>query len=252
MMLKKLLKLILRYRTNDMMRLVFHTEDLKKHLVESLKASEQFSELFGDRYYDEKMKIMPQVFKRLIKDEVLSEFEVEDLKRIIEKRNTIAHEVQIFTRDLYVELKEYSKCNSFESEYDYFALKRLIEYKEKIRSQWKGAHVLSMRDFEFEFADKIYKNDNIKLLKRIKKLNIERSALIDRVNKELSGFDFKNYDDYPKNTENYKVNGSLSKRGVKTCRDLLLQGLSVHTVSILMDVNLDRVKYQNRKILKEK
>lgn len=249
-MLKELEKSILRYRTNEMMRLMFHTEDLRKYLVGSMKASNLFLEKSDERFFNEKSKVMPQVWKRLVNEKILSEAEVSDLKKIIDKRNTIAHEIQNFTRDLHVELKDYTKNHHFQTHYDYGALERLLEYKKKIQGQWKGIAMVSLRGVHFDFADKVYKEDNTKLLNRINRLYVKRSELINNVNRELAGIGFKSYEDHPLNEANFKANGSLSIRGSNICRSLLKQGISIYAVSILMDIGLDKVRYQERKIKK--
>ena len=246
-MFENLEKEILRYRTNEMMRILFHIEDLRKFLIESMKASNLFLDEYDSKFFNEKSRVMPQVWKRVIDDKILNKDEVDDLKYIIEKRNYIAHEIQRFTLDLHSELKQYTKNTHFQSKYDYGALERLLKYKSKLQNQWKGISAISFRNINFEFADSFYKNENLKLTKNIERLYKKRKDLISLVNKELLSFNFNNYDEHPKNPTNYNKDGNLSKRGVKTCLHLLNKGLSCYSVSILMDINLAKVKYHNRK-----
>jgi hypothetical protein len=249
-MFKNLEKAILRFRTNEMMRLLFHVEDLRKFLVNSMTASNLFLDESDDRVFNKNTKVMPQVWKRLNDDKILTKSEVDDLKKIIGKRNTIAHEVHNFTRDLHYELKEYTKKQNFQSQYDYGALVRLLKYKSRIQSQWCGISVLSFRYLHFEFADKLYKEENTKLLKRIDRLYEQRGRLVDSVNQELTKVNFDSYEEHPKNEGNYKADGSLSLRGGKACRDLLSKKFSCPAVSILMGISLDKVKYHKRKLEK--
>lgn len=249
-MFENLEKTILRYRTNEMMRILFHIEDLRKFLVDSMKSSNIFINESDHRFFNEKSKVMPQIWRRAIDDKILTKDEVEDLKNIIKKRNDIAHEIHKFTLDLHSELKQYMENSHFQTEYDYGALERLLEYKSRLQNKWQGTLVISFRSIQFDFADKFYEEENVKLNKRIDRLYKERAELITLVNKELASFTCDSYDDYPKNSANYKENGYLSTRGVKTCMDLLNKGLSCYAVSILMDISLDKVKYHNRKHVK--
>lgn len=239
-MFNNLEKTILRYRTNEMMRLLFHIEDLRKFLVGSIEASNIFLDESDERFFNKKKKVMPQVWKRILDDNILNATEIEDLKSIINKRNTIAHEVHKFTRDLHSELKEYTKTHHFESEYDYGALERLLKYKVRIESKWKGIFELSFRSLEFELADKFYKSENTYLRQKIDKLYEQRRKIVESANKELEEVVFLNYEEHPKNHRNYREDGSLSIRGGETCRGLLSKGLSCLAVSILMDIDVKK------------
>ncbi|EGR2914540.1 hypothetical protein DLH88_24900 [Vibrio parahaemolyticus] len=249
-MFNNLEKTILRYRTNEMMRLLFHIEDLRKFLVGSIEASNLFLDESDERFFNKKKKVMPQVWKRIIDDNILNTTEVEDLKSIIDKRNTIAHEVHKFTRDLHSELKEYTKTHHFEAEYDYGALERLLKYKVRIESKWKGIFELSFRSLDFELADQFYKSENTYLRHKINKLYEQRRKVIESANKELEKVSFPNYEEYPQNHRNFREDGSLSIQGGETCRGLLSKGLSCLAVSILMDIDVKRVEYQKRKLQK--
>ncbi|MBE4489925.1 hypothetical protein HJZ14_23500 [Vibrio parahaemolyticus] len=248
--MKSLEKLILKYRTNEMMRLMFHIEDLRKYLIHSMKASNLFLEESDERFFNDSDKVMRQVWKRVAADGLLTKSEIDDLKKIIDKRNTIAHEIHSFTRDLKLEFKDYLKDRHFKSKYDYMALERLLTYKNKIQSQWKDIEVLSLRSIHFEFADNTYKNENNKLSKTIDKLYVQREQLINRVTQELNQVKFDEYTELARNESNFLANGNLSPQGSKVCRDLILQGLSTYAVSILMDISLSKVNYQKRKIEK--
>ena len=159
----------------------------------------------------------------------------------------IAHEIHELTRDLHQELKDYSKASYFKSQFDYGALERLLIYKDKIHRNWQGISVVSRRCVDFEFADKFYEAENTKLSKRINKLYVQRDELVNSVNKELACVRFNSYESHPRNEKNYSSRGNLSIRGGKVCRDLLNTGLSCHAVSVLMDISLEKVRYQNRK-----
>ncbi len=84
-MFEYLEKLILKYRTNEMMRIIFHTEDLRKFLISSMKASNLTIKEHDKNYFHGKDKVMPQVWRRLINDEILTISEVEDLKKLLIK-----------------------------------------------------------------------------------------------------------------------------------------------------------------------
>ena len=246
--LNNLEKTTLRFRTNEIMRLLFHIEDMRKFLVGSIEASNLFLDESDERFFNKNTKIMPQVWKRVIDDNILTSVEVDDLKSIIDKRNTIAHEIQNFTRDLHGELKEYTKTHHFESEYDYGALNRLLEYKIRIEKKWRGVFQLSFRSLEFELADQFYKSENTKLRNRLNKLYEQRRKIAESVNRELEKINFSSYEEHPKNQNNYRSNGSLSIRGGVTCRSLLSKGVSCLAISILMDIDVKKVNYQRRKL----
>ena len=124
----------------------------------------------------------------------------------------------------------------------------MLEYKKKIQRGWKGISSVSFRCLHFDFADKMYTDENVKLLKQIDHLYSKRVELVSRVNNELAKYDFRSNDEDYISDINYRIDGSLSSHGGKTCRNLLNKGLSIHAVSLLMDIDLDRVKYQKRKI----
>ncbi|HGS4984476.1 TPA: hypothetical protein ACMDSY_004469 [Vibrio parahaemolyticus] len=249
-MLRSLEKAILKYRTNQMMRLLFHIEDLKRFLVGSMNASNLLLDESDERFFNPKSKVMRQVWGRAIKDDILTEKEVEDLKKIIEKRNVIAHDLHKFTQDLHCDLRGYCENNYKHCGYDSEALERLLVYKIKLENKWKGIIELSFDSLYFSNADDFYKKENDKLLIQIKVLSKNRASLIKRVNSELSNFKIASYETDPKNEANFKKDGSLSKRGGEVCRRLLNEGLCCDSVCILMGIDLNRVKAHQRKLLR--
>lgn len=251
-MFEKLEKAVLKFRTNEMMLILFHIEDLKKFLIGSLKASNLLLDENDEDFFHQDEKVMPQVWSRVIKQNILSETEVSDLKKIINIRNDIAHEIQKFTYDLHSELNEYGKKTHLECKYNYEALDSLRGYKDRLCSEWQkdGIISLSLRASDFKFAEKVYLEENLRLSKHIDKLSKQRLKVINSVNEELSGINFTTYEEYPQNKANYREDGVLTRRGVKTCRELLSKNLSCEAVSILMDISLRKVKYHNRSLAK--
>ncbi|QXO17005.1 hypothetical protein [Vibrio ostreae] len=252
-MLRSLEKAILKYRTNQMMRLLFHMEDLKRFLVGSMNASNLVLDESDERFFDpnsQGAKVMNKVWERAIKDDVLTEKEVEDLKEIIKQRNAIAHNLLQFTQDLHCDLRGYCEDNYKHCGYDSEALERLLGYKIKLENKWKGIRELSFDSLYFSNADDFYKKENDKLLIKIKSLSKSRNLLIKRVNSELSNFEITSYETDPKNEANFKKDGSLSKRGGEVCRRLLNEGLCCDSVCILMGIDLNKVKAHQRKLLR--
>lgn len=160
---------ILQYRSLEMTAFLFHAEDLRRFLAESIRASEQILRYEILPSEIKKGTLLEEIWKLLIKDKILTLEETEELSSLIQYRNDIAHRIG----DLVVDL---SAPNHYEGSYNYTALKTLKAYKRKIHKGILSKYVssFSMTAYFFETTELALDYELSKLAKQIDKLYAAR------------------------------------------------------------------------------
>jgi hypothetical protein len=159
-------KNILKFRALQMVLLLHQVESLRLFVISSIRATENFRR--GVQHLPEgEKRPMEKALALLVKEEVLSQPESEDLQKIIEIRNKIGHTIHELVDDISAP-KSIRKKDAI---YDYFALERFERYRTKISSGMRRKFVLSLgsREVSFEQAEATYKEELGRLQKRIER-----------------------------------------------------------------------------------
>lgn len=246
---------ILKYRAIEMVLILFYVEEMKIFTVRSIQVTDKFRIKYSkqeERLPKGTKKLYKKLWQILVDEGVLTLEEREDIEKIIDYRNDIAHSIQELVFDL--NLSSYSRnfVEFKEAKYDYGILERLKLYKEKIYKGLSGKYIfeLSMNPVLFEQAERTYQQELKRLNKKIRRLLEQRKEENNKVECEINGLDRAILDQLaPYHPENVKLNGQLTDRGIECCNSLFGMGLSNLAISYLMRlslkaVNRHKVKWQ--------
>jgi hypothetical protein len=159
-------KNILKYRALQMVLLLHQVESLRTFVIDSIRATDSLP-------HGNSTKRLPIGTKRpmekalgiLVSERVITEEESVDLQSIIELRNKIGHMVH----ELVADISAPHILRQHDLIYDYFALNRFEKYRYKIMKGMSERFILalSFRELIFEQAEAAYKQELVRLRKRI-------------------------------------------------------------------------------------
>jgi hypothetical protein len=137
-------KNILKYRAFEMLLVLFHTESLKRFVVESLKVT--------GRLKAEK-KIHKVACDILIQDGVITPSESETIEKLIDYRNDIAHRIYLLTCDLSRDGFKREAAKILGKRYDYKAVNTLKALRAKIEQGFRSRYWSSISPDQVLFED---------------------------------------------------------------------------------------------------
>lgn len=216
---------VLKLRALEMVLVLFYVENLKGFIISSVKLTKRLRKI-PDNITPEKNNEEQISFKKahelLISEGVITQEESEQLKEMIDYRNTIGHEIHRITIDIgaYANLAEYDLPNGHKiAKYNYSAVQRVQNLRKKIERKMMEksfSFELSFNTLAFDAAEQAYLKEIKRLKKKVNagidKLNIT----IETTNKIIRNIPRKVMDTiqpgHPKNT---KSNGTFSAEGAK-------------------------------------
>jgi hypothetical protein len=221
---------ILKYRAYEMVVVLFHIGDLREYVLKTIRATDKRAIPEGVK------KPYEKAWAYLVANGVITQAESDDIQRLTDYRNTIAHDIQQLTFDLSQESFVADYGEVYKVKYDDKALKRLKAYRPKIE---KGLqHMLVVLSFDhllFDAAERTFEDELARLRKKIDKKLTERKAEIERLRDEISTLTEKDYLEmglyHPRNQA---ANRQLTEIGVRVCEALFERNLSPLAVSYLM------------------
>jgi len=166
-------KNILKYRALQMVLLLHQVESLRAFVIGSVRGTDAVSGGVK-RLPEGAKKPMEKAFAVLVQEGVITEKESEDLQKIIGLRNKIGHSIHELVQDISAP----RLLGRRDPIYDYFALERFERYRAKISSGMTKRFVLqlSFRELSFERAEATYKEELVRLHKRIERQFTARRA----------------------------------------------------------------------------
>lgn len=240
-------KNILKYRTFEMVMILFYVEEMKTFSVRSIQVTDEFRKRHSneeERLPNGTKKVYKKLWRILVDEGVLSEEEKDDIEKIIDYRNDIAHSIHELVFDL--NLDSYSKgfVEFKGAKYDYGVLDRLKLYRDKIGRGLQGKYIIeiSMNSLLFDPAGRVYEQELKLLDKKIRTLLKQRKDENHKVESEIKELD-KNILDYicPYYPVNFNSSGQLTTSGIKCIENLFQLGLSKLAVSYIMRLSLKSV-----------
>lgn len=167
-------KSVLKLRAFEMVLMLFYVEDLKRAVVESIRSTPRTAAQLPDGIKD----LHKKAWKVLVRDNIITETEREDVEQLIEYRNVIAHQVHHLTSDV----GEFAE--GIHPKYKPDALASLAKYRKKIIDRLAGRYVLSLsfRGLLFQTAEKTYKEELKRLRRKVGKQVAKAKREIDRAN----------------------------------------------------------------------
>jgi hypothetical protein len=136
---------ILKYRALEMVLFLFYAEELKRFVVGSLESTQRMMPPEdGEPVLDHGGRKLEKAWQILVRDGVLSETEVADLKALLDYRNAIAHRVHELTFDISRDEAALSHLRFVVSSYDYGALGRLRKFYSRLEKSFSARYVSIM------------------------------------------------------------------------------------------------------------
>ena len=173
-------KNILKYRSLEMMLILFHAESLKRFIIESIRATDTLSNRENKRIPEGTKKVLQKAFKVLVNERILTQSESDELQALIDYRNDIAHRIYSLTCDIAHPEKPQDHLRRLEVKYNYDALCKFEYYRAKIQKGFQSRYVmsLSLDTLFFENAENTYKEELTRLRKRIdRQFDIRRQKI---------------------------------------------------------------------------
>lgn len=214
-----------------MVVILFHIEGLRSYVLGTIRANDKARIPEGTK------KPYEKAWAYLVAKGVITEAESEDIQRLTDYRNTIAHDIQQLTYDLNQERFAVDYGNAYGVKYDYNALRRLKKYRPKIEKGLR--HMIAVLSFDrlmFEAAEKTFEEELARLRKKIDKLFAERQTEMKRLQAELATLKAGELEKIGLYRPGDRVgdNGRLTGHGVRVCEALFERNLSPLAVSYLM------------------
>lgn len=223
---------ILKYRAFDMLVVLFYIENLRSHVLETIRANDKQRIPRGTK------KPYEKAWAYLVEKGIITQDESDDIQRLVDYRNTIAHGIHQLTYDLSQETFAADwGSDLYGVKYDYKARGKLKEYREKIDKGFRYMiRVFSFDDVMFDAAERTFEKELARLRKRIKRLVAERRVQMKRLLEEVALLKEGELERiglyHPFNQVG--ENGKLTARGVRVCEALFERKLSPLAVSYLM------------------
>jgi hypothetical protein len=242
---------ILKYRAFEMVLMLYYAEEMKRFVIGLIDSSDSFRD-------DDKRRVHPGVkldFKgamdALFKEGVVSDDERKEIKKLVDFRNDIAHQMPQLTFDISRSTFIRETRQFMESRYDHDALRRIKLLRRELsdRAQSKFVFRSSYDPILFESAEKTYEAEIKRLRAKIDKQYAVRKRKIGLLNEELS-LDGLPEDLYPYHPLNEKRNGNLSKRGIEVCYRLFDAGKSPLAVGYLMHISRKAANQHRKRWIK--
>jgi hypothetical protein len=177
MRLPALEKNILVYRGLQMILFLFYAEELRRQLVETVgpvaRRHTNSPDMKGER-------LLKAIFSTLVRHQVVSRKECEELQQLLDHRNAIAHKIEHLMGDIEMPGRRYGFRSYLGLRYDHSALGRMKKWREELPSRFKSKYtiVVSMGGLLFEPAERAYETQLSILKRRIDKQFTKRKAAL--------------------------------------------------------------------------
>ena len=256
--LPELERCLIRHRALQMILIIYHAEELKRDVIGGVDVQRRWRKMhLNDESFEadeevEQGKRLRRAFTHLVQDGVLTASEKQNMVKLINRRNSIAHHLDHVMADLSTDrfVRDWFTYIPNRQDYDNEALGQLRAARRLLSNRIIAKHYIgevSTRSLLFDATERALNADIKALENRIRKLVRSRIDDISRLNFEFSleGTGLTGLFD-PGWPENRYDRGRLTPRGVETCYQLFDAGKSAMTVAHLMDLSLTSVRRRER------
>jgi uncharacterized protein YutE (UPF0331/DUF86 family) len=238
---------ILRLRSLQMVLVLFYAEQLKQKVLNLIQTTDHILSILGnglvERVSKQEKDQVKKCLNALVFDGAISIDESDEIRRLIDYRNVIGHDIHELVADLSTE-KSVRTALVYAPEsvasYDYEVVDRLRHYLRLLSERQIKHHYsvsVSMDRLMFISAERVLLADIKKLKMKIKRQAEIRNQKTQELNKQ---FQYKNDDNgkYCRHPLNQYDNKRLTKHGEEVCYRLFDEGKSPMAVAHLMDISL--------------
>ncbi len=231
---------ILKYRAFEMMLTLFYAEELKQFLVGTIKATDHWRRDPAKKWFPKGPPHYRAIVERLAKDGYLTDDQQDEIIKIVEYRNNIAHELQNMTFDVSRSTYMRGMREVAKPKYDYGMLERAKFYRRFLPDTAMRRNFvseLSMNASWFRSAEQTYERELKLLEKKIIAQQNVRKGKLGKLQAELKLPDDLPEELWPYHPANERTNGTLNPRGVEIAYRLFDQGKSTLAVGYLMHIS---------------
>ncbi|UVK51725.1 hypothetical protein DBIPINDM_005029 [Mesorhizobium sp. AR02] len=239
---------ILRLRSMQIVLVLFYAEQLKQKVLNLIQNTDKFHSRMVSGTTERAPKGAKGQVKKclnaLMADGAISTAEKDEIKRLIDYRNVVGHDIHELVADLSTE--RYIRASldlapDRSAAYDYEAADRLRHYlhllsERQIKHHYIGT--ISMDSLTFISAERTLRADIKKLKGKIQRLADERNKKIHELNEQLKLEDTVGNEGYPDHPLNQYDDKRLTRRGQEICYRLFDKGKQPMAIAHLMGISL--------------
>lgn len=230
---------ILKYRAFEMMLTLYYAEEIKQFLLGTMKAT--------DHWRDDPKKWFPKgpqhyraVVERLAKEGYITDVQRDEIIKVVDYRNDIAHELEKMTFDVSRSTFVRSMKEVVKPKYDYGMLERAKFYRRFLPDKALRRNFVSELSFNaswFRSAEQTYERELKVLRKKIIAQQDARKEKLGKLQAELKLPDDLPEELWPYHPANERENGTLNPRGIEIAYRLFDQDKSTLAVGYLMHIS---------------
>lgn len=247
---------ILKYRSMEVVLILFYTEQLKYKIQSLVQETDSFRADIGVNNSVRVQKHEKDQFKKCLNalqaDKAISVGDGNEIEKLIKYRNLVAHDIHEIFFDIADERnvrKFLQPVSDFISAYNIYAVTRLQHYIDILnREQMTRPYIgtIGIDNIKFVAAERVLLDELGKLKKRIDRKIDKRNEKILKLNDELlSGHEIINEQNSPLWLNQYD-NKRLTRRGVEICYRLFDRGKSALAIAFMMDISLTSARKRQR------
>lgn len=248
---------LLKLRSAQMVLVLFYAEQLKAMVLSLIQGTDRFLARTGrvERVPKGTKNPVGKCLDALEVDGALSADEKAEIRRLIDYRNSVGHDIHELVADITTERSVRRSLafmpDSF-ARYDYEAVERLQHFLKLLRERQGTHHYIGTLGFDglqFRSAEQVFLKEIELLRRKIAKQWKARQQQIDVLNEEMRSAVIENEVTNPRHPANQYDDGRLTRRGQEVCYRLFDQGLSPTAVAHLMGLKLTSARIRQRRWL---
>lgn len=249
---------ILKYRAIEMVLVLFYAEELRNYFINFIKAQRLFRETLeksdetsNSEFSIGEKKIFQRAINYFVKEALLNEIEKEEIKKLVDYRNHIAHRIEYLTGDISrtsFGRDHFRFSREKDPKYNYNALKRLKFYREVLPERTSNyIQMISFSPLIFEAAEKTFERELKRLDHKIKRQLTVRKEKINNLNAKCSINETRIENSFDlRHPYNQHESGRLTKRGTEVCYRLYDAGKPPLVVAHLMGLSLNAANNRHK------
>ncbi len=235
------------YRALQMMLVIFYAQQLTDEVIGSVQATNRWLDVgpLAKGAFHKTLKGAPKIaFRALVDAGVLTAGEAAEMRKLVDFRNRVAHELHSLVADLSEETiaREHIEFSRGYVPYDYAAVDRLRHFDKLLRERLHKRQfttVFSFTPMVFRSAERAFLSELKRLRKRIERLRANRIEELAALNSELSLEGSGLTDEHhPRGPLAHYDNARLTARGVEIVYRLFDLGKSITAVAYLSGLSI--------------
>lgn len=243
---------ILKYRSYEVLLVIFYVEEIKKFALRTIQSNDQHKSE-EPRISKNTKKKYQKLWGILLSEGLLEKTDISLIEELINFRNDSAHSLSVLFSDLNTD--DLSKFVSEKFSYNHGAALKAEKLYERLVENMSRKYVLviDIDSYVFRNAENLYKNEMKKLAYKINKLYKKRKLELERLTTEQDRFTLEHAKQLkPMHPENKKGNNQITPIGRETMKRLFDLGYSNLFISCSMKVSLRTINIHHKNYMSKK